>query len=76
MKKYLKLLVALSLLIITSCVSKQKTEAPKLPPKPERMELAEPETLQDLAYILNYYEHLVEEWEEWGETAEALYELK
>lgn len=65
------------LLITASCVSKQKKETPPaLPPKPERIELAEPQTLQDVAYILNYYEHLVEEWEEWGETAEALYELK
>lgn len=63
-------------LITAGCASKPVKEKPALPPKPERIELAEPETLQDIAYILNYYEHLVEEWEEWGETAEALYELK
>ena len=68
--------MALLPLITVSCVSKQKAEVPELPPKPQRIELAEPETLQDIAYILNYYEHLVEEWEEWGETAERLYELK
>ena len=43
---------------------------------PQRQELAQPETLADIAAILNYYEHLVEEWEEWGETAARLYELK
>ena len=63
-------------LITISCVSKPKAEKPALPPKPQREELAEPQSMQDIAYILNYYEHLVEEWEQWGETAEALYELK
>jgi hypothetical protein len=42
-----------------------------LPPKPQRQELKEPETLQDLADILNYYEHLVQDWENWGERVEA-----
>ena len=76
MKKSVRLLIALLPLITVSCVTKPKVNKPVLPPKPQRIELAEPETLQDLAYIINYYEHLVEEWEEWGETAEALYELK
>lgn len=43
---------------------------------PQRQELAEPKDMKDIAAILNYYEHLVEEWEEWGETAQALYDLK
>lgn len=64
------------LLITTGCASKPVKEKEKLPPKPERIELAEPEDLKDIAYILNYYETLVEEWEAWGETAERLYELK
>lgn len=68
--------MALLPLITLSCVSKPKNQAPDLPPKPERIELAEPQTFQDMAYILNYYEHLVEEWEEWGETATRLYENK
>lgn len=61
---------------MTGCVSKPAKEKPRLPPKPERIEIAEPQTMQDIAYILNYYEHLVEEWEEWGAAAERLYELK
>lgn len=64
------------LLTTSGCVSKPVQEKPKLPPKPQREALAEPKDMADIAYILNYYEHLVEEWEEWGETAEALYELK
>ena len=36
---------------------------------PERTELAPIETTADLVEALNYYEHLVEEWEAWGELA-------
>ena len=72
----MKLLIALFALTTIACVSKPKRQVPALPPKPERIEIAEPQTLQDMAYILNYYEHLVEEWEEWGETATRLYESK
>ena len=34
---------------------------------PERTEQPEPESLKDLALLLNYYEFLVEEWEAWGQ---------
>lgn len=64
------------LLTTAGCVTKPKVNKEKLPPKPERIELAEPEDLKDMAYILNYYETLVEEWEAWGETVEKLYEMK
>ena len=64
------------LLTTAGCVSKPVKEKPALPPKPERIELEEPQDLKDIAYILNYYETLVEAWEAWGETVEALYEIK
>ena len=44
----------------------------ELPPKPERVEQKEPESLSDLADLLNYYEHLVQDWENWGDRAEKL----
>lgn len=37
-----------------------------MPPVPERTEQPEPESLKDLALLLNYYEFLLEEWEAWG----------
>lgn len=63
-------------LTTTACVSKPKEEKPALPPMPQRQELAPIETTADLVDRLNYYEHLVQEWEAWGVRAEALYELK
>jgi hypothetical protein len=28
--------------------------------------------MQDLAELLNYYEHLVQQWEQWGTTVENM----
>ena len=39
---------------------------------PQRQELKAPESVNDLADILNYYEHLVQEWEVWGDTVETI----
>ena len=51
-----------------------KTNEIKLPPKPQRQELHIPEkvTLKDCAEIINYYEHLVQEWEEWGDAVDYI----
>lgn len=43
-----------------------------LPPKPEREEIGEIKTISDCALALNYYEHLVQQWEIWGETVENI----
>ena len=43
-----------------------------LPPMPQRQELKEPESIKNLADILNYYEHLVQEWETWGDSVEKI----
>lgn len=60
---------------MTGCrTTKQEASKIELPPKPQRQELASPETLKDYAQMLNYYEHLVQEWEQWGDTVSALVE--
>ena len=43
-----------------------------LPPKPQRKEIQAPQDLQDYAQIINYYEHLVEEWEQWSAVVEEM----
>jgi hypothetical protein len=58
-------------LTIQSCASKPETEI-ILPPQPQRRELPEVKTMADAATTLNYYEHLVQEWEAWGAKAESL----
>lgn len=59
---------------ISECRTVPKSETVTLPPFPERQEIAEPKTVKDMSNILNYYEHLVEEWELWGETVSNLVE--
>jgi len=58
-------------LTIQSCASKPKTEI-ILPPQPQRREMPEVKTMADAATVINYYEHLVQEWEAWGDKAERL----
>ena len=48
----------------------------ELPPKPQRQELKNPTTWQEAGEVLDYYEHLVQAWENWGETVTILTEEK
>lgn len=67
MKKSLILSMLFLLLIMAGCKSTAKNEI-TLPPKPTRSVMPEINSLKDLANVINYYEHLVEQWEEWGDT--------
>lgn len=59
-------------LITQGCKTTKVEKEIELPPKPQRQELKSPETLSDLADLLNYYEHLVQDWELWADCAEKL----
>ena len=74
MKKLAILLVLLFLPTMTGCKTTEKIIQIKyvLPPKPQRKELQDPQTIQDYAQVLNYYEHLVQLWEEWGILVEEM----
>ena len=63
-------------LTIQGCKTTKVQNEIELPPKPERVEQKEPETLSDLADLLNYYEHLVQDWELWADCAEKLIKQK
>ena len=45
-----------------------------MPPKPEREVMPHIETVADYAEVILYYERLVEQWEAWGDTVEAIME--
>ena len=72
MKKFIILLPILSVLTITGCRTTKVEKEIVLPPKPQREEKEAPKDLKDVAELLNYYEHLIELWENWGERAEAI----
>lgn len=59
-------------LTILGCRTTKVEKEIILPPKPQRQELKAPQDLKDVAELLNYYEHLVEEWEQWGSTVDAI----
>lgn len=59
------MLIALWMLITTGCISKPRTDV-ILPPEPQREELPEAKTIEDLGLTINYYEHLVQSWEAWA----------
>ena len=63
-------------LIIQGCKTTKVENEIELPPKPQRQELKSPESLSDLADLLNYYEHLVQDWENWADCAEKLIKQK
>lgn len=54
--------------IMSGCVTTKKA-TPVLPPRPEREELEPVKSIADMAKTITYYEHLIQEWEAWGETA-------
>lgn len=59
-------------LTITGCKTTKVEKEIILPPKPQRQELKDPQDLKDIAEVLNYYEHLLQDWENWGERVEAI----
>lgn len=74
MKRVKWLLIALLLITtlnIKGCKSTPQTEI-VLPEKPCREKLETPQTLQDYAEILIYYDCLVQKWELWAETVEKI----
>ena len=74
MKKFLILLPILLMLTTTGCRTTKVEYIIVLPPRPEREEIKAPTTVKECAEIINYYEHLVQLWEAWGDTVDATIE--
>ena len=78
MKKLIILFVILLILTTNTCKTIHEKEFVTikyiLPPFPVREAIilpVQPE-LSDYAEIINYYEHLVQEWEAWGKNVEKI----
>lgn len=67
----MRLLIILLSTIILGCKT-TKIQSMTLPPRPEREEIETPRNLQECATVICYYEYLLREWEEWGETVERM----
>lgn len=66
-------MLALFGLTMTGCVTRPKAKV-ILPPMPQRAEMKEPQSLAEIALYINYLEHLVQQWEEWGERTQNIVE--
>jgi len=75
------LLMILFVLIMSACVTNKEIITVKyvLPPIPQREELpqlTQNPTAEDYLLIINYYEHLVQQWELWGNNVNKLLSLE
>lgn len=61
-------------LIMAGCRTVEVERKITLPPEPQRQELKNPENIKDMAEIISYYEHLVQEWENWADIVIELTE--
>ena len=59
------------MLTISGCRTTKVIEI-ELPPKPCRQEIKAPTNITECAEVINYYEHLVQQWEEWGNSVDAI----
>ena len=60
------------MLTITGCRTTKEVNKIELPPKPAREEIEAPKDLKGITELLNYYEHKLQEWENWGERVDAI----
>lgn len=68
MRKWLIFLIIFATLITAGCRTTREIAA-VLPPRPQRQEIEPTDFGEKSAlYMLTYYEHLVREWESWGES--------
>ena len=60
------------MLIISGCKTTNVEKEIILPPKPQREEIEAPKDLKGIAELLSYYEHLVQQWEAWSDSVDAI----
>jgi hypothetical protein len=60
------------LITITGCKTTKVEKEIILPPKPQREEMEAPKDLKEVAELLNYYEHKLQEWEAWAKSVDAI----
>lgn len=74
------LFVILLMLTTSTCqtVKEYVTYRYVLPPFPKREIIVLPDepAIKDYAEIINYYDSLVEQWEEWGKNVEKILDTK
>jgi len=73
-----KIIIVLTVLILAGCVTTEYIYVdvkPDYANPPIRLEMEEPETVQNLAEIIVYYEELLSAWESWGISVYEVLEI-
>lgn len=73
-----KIIIFLIVLILAGCVTTEYVYVdvkPDYADPPIRLDMEEPETVEDLANIIVYYEEILTEWESWGISVYEVLEI-
>ena len=70
MKKYLKLLIALLLLLIPGCKSIPEKREITLPPMPEHVEFEPVSSVKEMGEVIIKQDAIIKSWEAWGKNVQ------
>ncbi len=72
MRKYLRLLIALLLLLIPGCKSIPEKKEYTLPPMPEHVEFEPVASVKDMAEVIVKQDEIIKSWEAWGKNVQGI----
>ena len=72
MKKFLKLLIALLLLLIPGCKSIPGKKEFTLPPMPEHVEFQPVSSVKEMGEVIIKQDAIIKSWEAWGRNVQGI----
>ena len=72
MRKYLKLLIALLLLLIPGCKSIPEKKEFTLPPMPEHVEFQPVSSVKEMGEVIIKQDAIIKSWEAWGRDVQGI----
>lgn len=72
MKKYLRLLIALLLLIIPGCKSIPEKREITFPPMPEHVEFEPVSSVKEMGEVIIQQDAIIKSWEAWGKNVQGI----
>ena len=72
MRKYLRLLIALLLLLIPGCKSIPEKKEFTLPPMPEHVEFQPVASVKEMGEVIIKQDAIIKSWEAWGRDVQGI----
>ena len=72
MRKYLRLLIALLLLLIPGCKSIPEKKEFTLPPMPEHVEFQPVASVKEMGEVIIKQDAIIKSWEAWGRNVQGI----